>query len=283
MPQLGIQIFALYYSATESDIQFDISSEMITVLSLVFTSISIGLSVGEYFLSRQLLKSDSYVIASFKVNSSDIETMSHHDFRDKILFQQKVFLGEMAKLLEIDYSQIELVKPTRTQKGAIFVLHINHGFHSVRLLLSRNNANNTVAQVSLRVHAYYVAFHNIHCVDCVVQSVAKGYKLSQSPSITNLLVEQMCSMRKDASRNSHNQKKNGSLQFGSLPMSSATAKVEGRAQPSGGLPKLNDANCLRNDGQYRGGKFNTENIMSEIVEQHAKMFKNDKPRTQYHG
>lgn len=133
---------------------FNISNQMVTLLSLLFTSISIGLSVGEYCLSKQLLKSDSYVVASFKVNSSEIEVMSRKQFRSKIMFRQKVFISEIAKILEIESCRIDLLIPVQTKTGALFVLHIDFYAPTVHSTLSRHIANQDIAKVCFRVIYY---------------------------------------------------------------------------------------------------------------------------------
>lgn len=116
---------ALIGAARYSD-EFDISNELVTLLSLIFTSLSISLSVAEYFLSKKLLACEKYLIITFEALSPDFTEMSRSQFRSAIIYQKYKFINNYARKLKVESEYIDRVKPIQTDNGAIFQLIIDN-------------------------------------------------------------------------------------------------------------------------------------------------------------
>ena len=139
IPQLIIQILALIGSSSV-DNNFDISSELVTILSLIFTLVSIGLSIAEYFLSKKLFESQLFLIVSFDVNSNDIATMTRKEFESNVLFRRVKFLHSLARSLRLQDGSIDRLKPVQTTNGAVFHVIIDtHGtnFEEVKKTITK--------------------------------------------------------------------------------------------------------------------------------------------------
>ena len=143
---------------------FDISAELITILSLMFTLVSILISIGEYLLSRQLLKSDSFVIITFEAKCADFKNMKKRTFNNNIIFRKNLFINNLSRLLKIEPKQIERLKPLHTQNGAIFKLFIES--KSVNQIIS--------------------IFENKIIDGSVAVVIRQSYKLKKKPKISNV-------------------------------------------------------------------------------------------------
>ena len=136
-PQLIIQIVTLItlsvYKVDENiNGENEYSNEIITILSLIFTVVSIGLSISEYYLSNQLLKFRSYVIVSFEIKSKDIQSMNYRKFLNKIIFHKKSFIAKMARIFKIEFAAIDRLIPIHTQQGAIFIFNIQTDLKTIK-------------------------------------------------------------------------------------------------------------------------------------------------------
>ena len=133
----------LYTASNEP--QFDFTREIVTILSLIFTVVSICLSIVEFFVSRQLLSSESNVRISFEVNSRDFKNMNVDTFSKQVVFRQRSFLFNLASLLKIQMNQIELLKPIHTKSGAIFVFNIESEMNDITPIFEQCISNLTLA------------------------------------------------------------------------------------------------------------------------------------------
>ena len=137
------------YISYEEAIYVDISSYLVTILSLMFTLVSIFLSICEFCLSKQLLKSDTFVIVSFEVKSNDFKKMKHKQFSQKIIFCRNSFVNKMARMLKIDFSKIERLKPIHTQNGAMFTLCIDNNIETTKEIVNGKIVDGSIARVKL--------------------------------------------------------------------------------------------------------------------------------------
>lgn len=111
----------------------------------MFTLASICLSISEYFLSRQLLNGESYLILSFEAVCSDFGEMNHRQFEKLIVFRRNSLIGKIARVLKIEFGSIDRLIPTFTEKGVFFVFNIEtNDFDTMDQLL-----NDTVNDGSL--------------------------------------------------------------------------------------------------------------------------------------
>ena len=92
---------------------------------MLFTVMSILLSVFEYCLSSKFVNYASSIVISFKVESQDIAKMGGREFSQKIVFQRNRFCSRVAQWLNLAPRQIDRLNPMKTEDGAIYVLCIS--------------------------------------------------------------------------------------------------------------------------------------------------------------
>ena len=100
----------------------DDSSIFITIFSMLFTIISIVLSLFEFIFSRKFIKSKSLLIIRFSISSSNVRKLKYSEFQSKIIFRRLKFLHGIAKILNINKEFVERLIPLQTKDGAMFTL-----------------------------------------------------------------------------------------------------------------------------------------------------------------
>lgn len=123
-PQLLIQVLSLIGSWLYSD-NFDISAELVTIFSLTFTLVSIGISMAEYMLNKQLIASQYFIFVSFDVLAGDLSVMKATQFKSNIIYRRHDFLHELATRWRLQSSSIDRLKPLQTKNGAVFCIVID--------------------------------------------------------------------------------------------------------------------------------------------------------------
>ena len=104
----------------------DYSIYLITVFSMVFTVISIVLSIIQHFSTNKFIKPQNIFVIKFNIESQDIQKLDDKkQFSNKIVFiKYNAIINCIAKILQIDDKQIERLKPLQNSKGAIFTFII---------------------------------------------------------------------------------------------------------------------------------------------------------------
>ena len=92
--------------------------------------------------------------------------MNHETFRKNIMYKKNSFIGQIARILEIDFLQVDLLKPTQIRKGVIFVLYIEHDYQIVKSILKLYIDNGEIG-ISLK----------------------KSFRLSEIPKVNHFLIE----------------------------------------------------------------------------------------------
>ena len=129
MPQLAIQIVALIWTIggvkTRSDSETG-SDLLITILSMLFTVVSILLSAFEHAFSSKFVKNQSIMIIRFFVRSQKIADFGGKAFANKLIFTNKHKLIHLfSKILQLNRVQIERLIPIQSSRGATFVLIVD--------------------------------------------------------------------------------------------------------------------------------------------------------------
>ena len=97
------------------------TSLLVTILSMIFTVVSILLNIFEYILSRQISEHGSVMIFKFTLKSQKIANMSSGEFSQKVMYSNRRKLSHLvSKMLHINKRQIETMIPTQSNDGAIF-------------------------------------------------------------------------------------------------------------------------------------------------------------------
>ena len=102
------------------------SGTLITIFSMVFTVISIGLSIVEYWFSRAQIKSEHTMIISYVVDSPYFSNMKEGAFLFKVMFKPRAIVHAMYTLLGIQRSNIERLMPLQLKNGAVFTFFIEY-------------------------------------------------------------------------------------------------------------------------------------------------------------
>ena len=125
------------------------STLFITIFSMVFTTISIILSIFEYcFTCKNKTKKDCVSIVQFKVESSDFQSMTYPQFCAKIVYRRMGIIGTIGKLLAMPSQNIERLKPVHYTKGVFFTFLIysspSHPFVKIKAELENSIKDKTL-------------------------------------------------------------------------------------------------------------------------------------------
>ena len=114
---------ALVLSTFHSD---DVSDSIITILSMLFTMVSIFISLFEYrFFSNHFQNIDYLNFVQFNVKNSKLSSMRRSEFQDKIISVLYKFNNKLSGILEIDGVKIDRLKPIQYSEGAKFTFIID--------------------------------------------------------------------------------------------------------------------------------------------------------------
>ena len=101
-------------------------SLLITIFSMVFTIISILLSVFEYTLSSKFLKQGSIMITKFEFESQHIADMIGTTFRDNVVFSHYYKLIHLiSKTVHVNAEQVERMIPIQSNNGVRYTFIID--------------------------------------------------------------------------------------------------------------------------------------------------------------
>lgn len=81
----------------------------ITLFSMIFSLISIILTIFEVSLKQHLFASENLVFIKFIVESPEIQAFGRNEFINIVEYQRFTIANEVAKVLSIDFSFIELL------------------------------------------------------------------------------------------------------------------------------------------------------------------------------
>ena len=98
----------------------DPTSLLTTTFSMIFTVISILLSVFEYIFAANFIHNDSNILVTFSVTSKDIASMTRSQFTSQLVFQNWKLITAMAKILKVNTNRIERLKPKMIMDGAMY-------------------------------------------------------------------------------------------------------------------------------------------------------------------
>ena len=109
-------------------VEEDRSGYVLTVLSMIFTIISIGLSVFEHFyLHTKFNDIDKISVITFDVNNSEIASMESNQFKSKFVFESWELTEKISTLVRDEKSdaKIEMLEPKQYRYGALYTLLVD--------------------------------------------------------------------------------------------------------------------------------------------------------------
>ena len=87
---------------------------------MIFTIISIFLSVFECVFSAKSIKHDNVAIIHFNIESQTIADLGYKKFMSRIAYQPNKFTYAVAKTLKLNKNEIESLIPSQYKTGVIF-------------------------------------------------------------------------------------------------------------------------------------------------------------------
>lgn len=91
---------------------------------MIFTIISILISIFEYNFSSKFFELESIVIVRFNFESNNLANMKQQQFTSKVIFQKRQMIAVIAKLLKLNTTQIDRLITSQYDKGARFTFLI---------------------------------------------------------------------------------------------------------------------------------------------------------------
>ena len=119
IPQLILQLIYLIIT-----IESNISP--ITIMAMIFSTISIVSSIFDYKLSSLLIECESITVIEMDVESKQLRNASIQQFRRIVIHHRNVVQQEMAKIIGVDWRLIEILIPIQTRKGCKLTLYIRN-------------------------------------------------------------------------------------------------------------------------------------------------------------
>ena len=160
IPQFIIQIlYSFLYS--------NISVNIITIIAMIFSFLSIILTFFEFSTKKYLFETESGIRIKMEINSKEISNMTRTQFIKRIEYKRYSISNEIAKILSIDFNTIELLKPIPSPKGAILIFDIH--IHQSDINTRKTNVLNTLS--------------SDENTERIGQRLKKTYKLLQIPYI----------------------------------------------------------------------------------------------------
>ena len=117
----------------------------ITGFAMVFSLLSMIVTVVEYCTKKSWLASENLVVIQFTIGSRALTKMNHRQYRERFESHRKGIELEISKLLKIDRLCVETLKPLRTSKGVLLNFNIRSdkikGSEAMKILSKCNETN----------------------------------------------------------------------------------------------------------------------------------------------
>ena len=130
----------------------DYSSLLVAIFSMIFTIISILLSIFEYCLGEKFLKFGASVVLSFEIVCPEVSQMKSRKFFRQYVYKKNQLVSKMAQITKLRYPQIERLKPHKTPKGARFAFIVGvstQEYETMQTALKNAIADETLQQVCM--------------------------------------------------------------------------------------------------------------------------------------
>ena len=126
IPQLILQIIYLILTS-ESSIS------PITIIAMIFSLLSIVLSVFNYKLSSLLIECEAITVIEINVESKQLANTRPRRFRKMIVHHRKPICRELSKIIFVDKRLIEILMPIQTTTGCKLTVYIRNDSSDTKL------------------------------------------------------------------------------------------------------------------------------------------------------
>ena len=121
IPQLALQIIYLVLTA-----ELETNVSPITIIAMIFSSISIISSVFDYKSSSLFIKCETITLVEMDIESRDLAATKSKKFQQIIVHHRIPICHELSKIIFIDSRLIEILMPVQTKTGAKLIFHIRN-------------------------------------------------------------------------------------------------------------------------------------------------------------
>ena len=137
LPQLVLQVIYSLFIFHELTVT--------TLFAMIFSLLSIILTLFEFVTRRYMIGNDHMYMLSIKfiVESEYLQKLSRSQFQSKIERKRYGVSNGLAKILSIDFSNVELLKPIPSKEGVLLIFHIRD--NRVRMQDAVEIINNEIA------------------------------------------------------------------------------------------------------------------------------------------
>ena len=119
IPQLILQIVYLFLTLGSS-------VSTITIIAMIFSLLSIILSIFNYVSSSLLIECETITVIVMDVLSQQLANTQPRKFRKLIVQHRKPICRELSKIIEVDKGLIELLTPIQNQTGTKLTFYIRN-------------------------------------------------------------------------------------------------------------------------------------------------------------
>ena len=170
IPQFILQL--IYLTIFTTNVSTNNSEAYITVIAMFFSVMSIILTLFEYSSKKMAIESEYVMIITFKIESQGIRIMSKNQFQKTIVNQRNDITYQISKILNVDYYQMEQLKPIRCDQGVLITCHIRSDISIIQTGDAMNKLQNSVETHRLP------------------QVIRKSYQLDEIPQVNDIQVAQ---------------------------------------------------------------------------------------------
>ena len=118
IPQLILQLIYLILIVK--------SFSLVAIIAMIFSTISIVLSIFNYKLSSLLMDCEAITVIEIDIESHQLGHTQARKFRKLIVHHRKPICNELGKIIGVDKDLIEILTPIQTNTGAKLTIYIRN-------------------------------------------------------------------------------------------------------------------------------------------------------------
>ena len=127
IPQVVLQVVYLIFTG-------DSNISAITILAMIFSVLSIILSVFSCISSSLLIECEAITVIVMDIQSQQLAKSQPKNFRKLIVHHRKPICHELSKIIEVDKGLIEILMPIQTKNGAKLTIYVRNNDSSDKKL-----------------------------------------------------------------------------------------------------------------------------------------------------
>ena len=117
-------------------------SSAITIVAMIFSVLSIILSIFTYVSSKLLIECEAITVIVMDIQSSQLANTQPRKFRKLVIHHRNPICRELSKIIQVDKGLIEILMPIQTNTGTTLTFYIRNNDSSHKKIAS--NIVNTI-------------------------------------------------------------------------------------------------------------------------------------------